>query len=113
MWLWGPAIEGVREVEQNGLFLGIFPSATYSSVQLPLSEDTWILLYTDGVSEAANPAEEEFGTTRFREFLLGCPSDSATQFADRLVAELSSWVAPRPGTEASDDVSFVALRVGA
>jgi sigma-B regulation protein RsbU (phosphoserine phosphatase) len=112
MWLWGPAIEGVREVSQNGFFLGIFPLATYSSVQIPLRDDTWILLYTDGVSESANPAEEEFGTTRFREFLLGRPSDSADEFAERLVAELSSWVAASPGTEAVDDVSFVALHLG-
>ena len=113
MWLWGPATEGVLEVAENGLFLGTFPWATYSSIQLPLSEDTWILLYTDGVSEAANPAEEEFGATRFREFLLGCQSDSATQFANRLVAELSSWTARSPGAESNDDVSFVALHVGA
>jgi len=112
MWLWGAPIEGVREEAENGLFLGTFPWATYSSVQLLLREDTWILLYTDGVSEAANPAEEEFGTTRFREFLPGCQSDSANQFADRLVAELSSWVARGPGTESNDDVSFVAVHVG-
>jgi phosphoserine phosphatase RsbU/P len=113
MWLWGPATEGVLEVAENGLFLGTFPWATYSSVQLPLSEDIWILLYTDGVSEAANSAEEEFGTTRFREFLLGCQSDSATQFANQLVAELSSWAARSPGTESNDDVSFVAVHVRA
>ena len=65
MWLWGSAIEGVREVAENGLFLGRFSWATYSSVELPLSRDTWILLYTDGVSEMANPEEEEFGTTHF------------------------------------------------
>jgi phosphoserine phosphatase RsbU/P len=112
MWVWGPATEGVREVAENGLFLGIFPSATYSSVQLPLSQDTWILLYTDGVSEAPNPAEEEFGTARFREFLPSCRGDSATQFADRLVAELSLWAARSPGTESDDDVTFVALHVG-
>lgn len=99
-------------MSQNGFFLGIFPLATYSSVQIPLRDDTWILLYTDGVSESANPAEEEFGTTRFREFLLGRPSDSADEFAERLVAELSSWVAASPGTEAVDDVSFVALHLG-
>jgi sigma-B regulation protein RsbU (phosphoserine phosphatase) len=113
MWLWGPTTEGVLEVVENGLFLGTFPWATYSSVQLPLSENTWILLYTDGVSEAANPAEEEFGTTRFREFLLGCESDSADQFANRLITELSSWTSRSPGTESNDDVSFVALHVGA
>jgi phosphoserine phosphatase RsbU/P len=113
MWLWGPAIEGVREVAENGLFLGRFPWATYSSVELPLSSDTWILLYTDGVSEIANPAEEEFGTTHFKEFLLSSQSHSATQFADRLLGELSSWAARGPGFKSNDDVTFVALHVGA
>jgi sigma-B regulation protein RsbU (phosphoserine phosphatase) len=113
MWLWGPAIEGTREVAENGLFLGRFPWATYSSVELPLNRDTWILLYTDGVSEMANPAEEEFGTTHFKEFLPSSRSDSATQFADRLLAELSSWAARGPGFESNDDVTFVALHVGA
>jgi phosphoserine phosphatase RsbU/P len=115
MWLWGPAMEGVREVAENGLFLGIFPAATYSSVELPLSRDTWILLYTDGVSEMANPAEEEFGTTRFREFLLSSPNNpnnTASEFADRLVAELSSWAGRGPSSESKDDVTFVALHVG-
>jgi phosphoserine phosphatase RsbU/P len=113
MWLWGPAIEGVREVAENGLLLGRFPWATYSSLELPLSRDTWILLYTDGVSEMANPAEEEFGTTHFREFLLSSQSDSAIQFADRLLAELSSWAGRGPSFKSNDDVTFVALHVGA
>jgi phosphoserine phosphatase RsbU/P len=112
MWLWGPAIEGVVEVAKNGLFLGRFPWATYSSVELPLSKDTWILLYTDGVSEMANPTEEEFGTTHFREFLLTSQSDSATKFADSLIAELTSWTARGPSFQSSDDVTFVALHVG-
>jgi phosphoserine phosphatase RsbU/P len=112
MWLWGPAMEGVREVEENGLFLGRFTWATYSSVELPLSRDTWILLYTDGVSEMANPADEEFGTTHFREFLLSSQSGSATHFADRLLAELSSWAARGPGFKSNDDVTFVAIHVG-
>ena len=35
--LWGGSREGVRDVEENGLFLGKFAFATYSSVELPLA----------------------------------------------------------------------------
>jgi phosphoserine phosphatase RsbU/P len=113
MWLWGPGVEGVREVEENGLFLGRFPWATYTSVELPLNPDTWILMYTDGVSEMANPREEEFGTTHYKQFLLSSQSGSATQFAEQLVEELSSWAARGPVFQSNDDVTFVAIHVGA
>src|ERR1700722_7648946 len=35
--MWGTSSKGVRDVEENGLFLGKFPWATYSSLELPFS----------------------------------------------------------------------------
>jgi sigma-B regulation protein RsbU (phosphoserine phosphatase) len=61
--LLGWLIHGVRAVEENGLFLGRFPFATYSSVELPLQSGDRGLLYTDGISETTNPAGIEFGAT--------------------------------------------------
>jgi hypothetical protein len=43
--LWGGSSDGVRAVEENGLFLGAFEFATYSSVELPLQPGHWGLLY--------------------------------------------------------------------
>src|SRR5271157_285496 len=59
--LWGRS-EGVRSVEENGLFLGKFPQAAYSFVELPLKAGDWALLYTDGIPETTNPSQIEFGT---------------------------------------------------
>ena len=111
MLLWGGSFAGVRDVVENGLFLGKFPWATYSSLELPLSVGDWCLLYTDGIPETANHSEIEFGTERFREFLATEQSTSANQFADRLLGELSSWAARGPGEELDDDITLVAIRV--
>jgi phosphoserine phosphatase RsbU/P len=109
--LWGGATEGVRAVEENGLFLGKFEFATYSSVELPLQPGDWGLLYTDGISETTNPAGIEFGTERFREFLATEKNTSADHFANRLLEELSHWSARSEGEDSDDDITLVALHV--
>jgi phosphoserine phosphatase RsbU/P len=109
--MWGASSTGVRDVEENGLFLGKFPWATYSSLELPFSAGDWFLLYTDGIPETANHSEVEFGTERFREFLATEQSTSASQFADCLLDELSRWANRGPGEEADDDVTLVAIHV--
>jgi serine phosphatase RsbU (regulator of sigma subunit) len=109
--LWGASSAGVRDVEKNGLFLGKFPWATYSSVDLPLKAGDWCLLYTDGIPETTNPSEIEFGINRFRQFLLTQQSTSANQFADHLLEELSAWAARDPSDDMDDDITMVAVRI--
>jgi phosphoserine phosphatase RsbU/P len=108
--LWGP--EGVRSIEENGLFLGKFSFATYTSTELPLMPGDRILLYTDGIPETTNPAGVEFGTDGFKQFLENENSTtSATQFADRLLEELSRWSARGSNDDLDDDMTIVAIHV--
>jgi phosphoserine phosphatase RsbU/P len=109
--LWGGASVGVRDISENGLFLGRFNFAAYSSVEVPLAPGDWGLLFTDGISEATNPAQVEFGTERFRQFLAGEQNTSADQFADRLLKELSCWSARPRGEDLDDDITIVAVHV--
>jgi phosphoserine phosphatase RsbU/P len=108
--LWGGS-EGVRAVEENGLFLGKFSFATYTSIELPIKAGDHILLYTDGIPETANPAGVEFGTDAFRKFLGADGSTSADHFADRLLAELSKWSARESAEDLDDDMTIVAVQV--
>jgi sigma-B regulation protein RsbU (phosphoserine phosphatase) len=109
--LWGGASKGVRDVLENGLFLGRFPFATYSSVELPLRGGDRVLLYTDGVSETTNSAEVQFGSDCFKQFLEAERSTSADQFADRLLEELSRWSDRSPAEDLDDDITMVAIHV--
>jgi sigma-B regulation protein RsbU (phosphoserine phosphatase) len=107
--MWGQSSAIVRYVEENGLFLGKFPWATYSSRELPLNAGDWCLLYTDGIPETADPTGIDFGTDRFKQVLETDESISADQFADRLLEELSRWSARGPFEDLDDDVTVVAI----
>jgi phosphoserine phosphatase RsbU/P len=107
----GGSSDGVRAVEENGLFLGNFPQATYSSVELPFKSGNWCLLYTDGIPETTNPSQIEFGTDRFIHFLATEQGQSAGHFADRLLDELLHWSARDVGAGLDDDVTLVAVHV--
>jgi len=107
--MWGQSSAGVRDVEENGLFLGKFPWATYSSRELPLNAGDWCLLYTDGIPETADPTGIDFGTDRFKQVLETDESISADQFADRLLEELSRWSARGQFEDLDDDVTVVAI----
>src|SRR5580704_9946525 len=94
----------VRNVVENGLFLGRFPFATFSSLELPLNAGDRILLYTDGIPETINPAGVEFGVDCFRRFLEAEQSTSADHFSDGLLEALSRWSARGSAEELDDDI---------
>jgi sigma-B regulation protein RsbU (phosphoserine phosphatase) len=108
--LWGGASDGVRAIEENGLFLGKFDFAQYSSVEMPLEPGGWGLLYTDGIAETTNPAGTEFGAEQFREFLAAEQNTAADHLANHLLEELSRWSARGPGADLDDDITLVAIR---
>lgn len=109
--MWGAASLGVRDVTENGLFLGMFDSATYSSVKVPLAPGDRGLLYTDGISETNNPEGAEFGSERFRQFLEAQKNGSANQLADDLLVELARWSARGEGEDLNDDITMVSIHV--
>ena len=109
--MWGAASPGVRDVTENGLFLGMFDFATYSSVNVPLAPGDRALLYTDGISETNNPEGAEFGSERFRQFLEAQKNGSANQLADGLLVELARWAARGEGEDLNDDITMVTIYV--
>ena len=109
--LWHGTSGPVRDISENGLFLGKFDCATYSSVDIPLAPGDWGLLYTDGIPETTNAAQVEFGEERFRQFLIGEQHISANQLAERLLQELSRWSGHREGEDLEDDITMVAIHV--
>ena len=109
--MWGNSSQGVRDVEENGLFLGKFDFAAYSSVELPVGPGDWALLYTDGISETNNPDGVEFGTGRFRQFLAAEKNASANELARSLLVELSRYSTRPEGEDLDDDITMVAIHV--
>ena len=54
-------------VTENGLMLGLFPAASYTSTRRPLSKGSRLLLYTDGLLEASDSHGQFFGEEQVRQ----------------------------------------------
>lgn len=98
-----------RSLEKNGYFLGMFPGAEYSSLELPLRAGDRYVLYTDGLTESKNAAEEEFGLERCRKSLEAHGALTAEKFADELLGEIDRWSARAAGRVQEDDVTLLVM----
>jgi len=81
----------VIELAENGLMLAAFSFATYSTAEYPLESGDRLVLYTDGILEAANAAGEEFGPHRLSAILQDGGRLSAEAAADHIISSLQTW----------------------
>jgi phosphoserine phosphatase RsbU/P len=98
------------------LMLGLFPEATYTSLEIAVSSGDRFLLYTDGVSEAKNADQEEFGSARLRKFLEIHQNSSVDQAGDDLLAEIANWSSISQNSAKlvqDDDITLLLLHVSA
>ncbi len=106
---WRKSAGTVSEVAENGLFLGMFPEATYTSIQTPVAAGDRCVMYTDGVPEAKSHTQEEFGTARFKRYMESSAGLPADQFAEGLVDELCRWSQQPRGEGQADDITVLTI----
>ncbi len=78
-------------VEENGLILALFPSSTYKTATRSLLSGDRLFLYTDGIVEARNREDIEFGQERLRDLLEQTVHLSTSQVADLVISTIQSW----------------------
>jgi len=100
---------GARLLETGGPVLGLLPAASYESEKITLNGGDLLVVYSDGLTEAWNQADEEFGEDRLYRVIaqnLDRPADEI----QRLVLEaVKSFVGPRPF---EDDLTLLVVRFG-
>jgi phosphoserine phosphatase RsbU/P len=83
--------ERVVELTENGLMLAAFSFATYSTAEYPLEPGDRLVLYTDGLLEAANATGEEFGPHRLSALLKDGARLNPQAAADHIISSLQTW----------------------
>lgn len=95
------------ELELPGMPLGVDPDIDYEELDIAIAPGDSLFLYTDGVTEATNAAEEMFGTEYLQQLL-----ESNSQLKPRalmrlLLRELRTWSEERTQ---DDDITMVVFR---
>jgi sigma-B regulation protein RsbU (phosphoserine phosphatase) len=96
------------ELNTGGTIIGMFPRADYEEATVDLQPGDVLVAFTDGVPEALNPNDEEFGDERLRELLSRSAHLPADQIAARIVEEVKNWIRDAPQY---DDLTFLVMKV--
>ncbi|HEU0006610.1 MAG TPA: GAF domain-containing SpoIIE family protein phosphatase, partial [Terriglobia bacterium] len=97
----------VEWLSGGGPVLGIVPAARYEEVRCTFKSGDVAILYSDGVTDATNARQEDFGEARISEVLQRVHHDSADAILSALITAVKDWAA---GTPAPDDITLVVVR---
>ena len=98
---------GAVQLESAGLPLGMFCDSSFVSSGAKLNPGETLVLFSDGVTEANNEAEEEFGVSRLIESVNRAAINEPTDLLQNSVAAVSTF---RGGAARNDDLTMMALK---
>jgi phosphoserine phosphatase RsbU/P len=97
----------ISPIAATGLPVGMFCQENYDTVRFKLNAGDRVLLYTDGLSEARDHANEEYGG-RLHGFVGQCAGLSAGQLVNRLIEDMHEF---SKGTPVNDDLTVMAIEM--
>ena len=100
----------IEELSSNTGILGMFDSLSFESLPLKLDTGDRLIVYSDGVTEATNPADEMFGSERLRKIISGDPSGGPRDLEQKVLESLEEFT---EGMPQMDDVTLVVVQNGA
>lgn len=101
--------EAYQELFIGGVPLGIFKKMDYGQVEAPLKPGDILVLYTDGINEAHNPDEQQFGLERFVEVINRSRHLSAEEILQAVFDAVDEFAAKRGQY---DDMTTVVFKIG-
>jgi sigma-B regulation protein RsbU (phosphoserine phosphatase) len=97
----------IQPLFSTGLPLGMFDGVEFQQETVKLDPSEYLVLYTDGVTEAMNKSFEEYGEKRLRQMMIGNSDKSASVFMGGIVSDVDKFVAGEPQ---SDDLTMLVLK---
>lgn len=99
----------IERLETGGLPLGIIANAAYKHGQTTVNPGDMLLIFTDGLIEAENDREEEYGEARMLEMVFNSSESSAADLIKRLMGSAEAFVGLAPQ---HDDITCLVMRMG-
>ena len=86
--------------------IGLWPGLEYEGEEMELQSNQRLLLYTDGLIEAENRQQEQYGEDRIIKLLTSLSASSCRDIVEALKADTDKF---RDGTEQNDDLTLLAM----
>ena len=101
---------GVRRLEVGGPIVGLFPHAVFQEETVVLAPGDWLIVFTDGVSEAMSANGDEYGEERILAVVDKETSLAPSDLLQNIFADVRAFT---KGAPQSDDITALVLRYGA
>ena len=98
----------IEQLSVGGTVVGMFPEMGYEEATVELCSGDVLLAFTDGVPEAHNPENEEFGDDRLQQLLRQTAHLPADEISARISTEMKNWIGD---AEQYDDLTFIVMKV--
>ena len=108
--IFSPKRQSSNEIDINGIALGLLPSQSYETANIQLAPGDRIVIYSDGVTEAAAPDGELFSEERLLTLLVEHSGTSTAEFADVTLQQLTQWT-QKPKLALDDDLTLLVIDV--
>jgi phosphoserine phosphatase RsbU/P len=92
------------KLESGGMVLGLFPEAGYSAETVKLDPSALLAIYTDGITEAANDKDEEYGEERLQSVLKESRSQPPEVIYATVVERVRQW---QGSLKQQDDMTLI------
>ena len=96
------------DVKEANAPIGLWPDLEYVGEEMDLPSNSMMLLYTDGLNEAENRQQEQYGEDRIIQLMTSHASLSTRDMIEALKADTDQF---RDGAEQNDDLTMLAFRV--
>jgi sigma-B regulation protein RsbU (phosphoserine phosphatase) len=98
----------VEKLEGGGPPVGILAASQYQSEHVALHDGDVLVVFTDGVADALNAQQEDFGEERVANIVRSSLALSAAEICERIAEQLKAFVADSPQW---DDITLVVMKV--
>jgi serine phosphatase RsbU (regulator of sigma subunit) len=98
----------IEHLDAGGLPLGIQQNANYASGEVTLVKGDWLIIFTDGLVEAVNGAEEEYGEQRMTAVLSANTGLAPDLLLERMMLDVNTFVGSTPQ---HDDITCMLIKV--
>jgi len=106
---WVDSKSAIVELSTGGIVLGMMPDMAYQTETVTLSPGDRIVLYTDGITEAQDPNDAEYGEERLKLFIQLMEPLPSREWMDRLLDSVKKF---RGEALQSDDMTLMVIQVG-
>ncbi|MDQ7052327.1 MAG: SpoIIE family protein phosphatase [candidate division KSB1 bacterium] len=96
-----------ERLKTGGLMIGVFEESEYEEEAVSMHPGDMLVVFSDGISEVLNTAEEEYSEQRLLEFVRTHPAQTAAELIESILADARSFAGPIPP---SDDMTLLVIR---